>query len=150
MKEIGNLGEALVARWLELQDYQILKQNWRCRWGEIDLIAREPKTSAIAFVEVKTRSRSNWDEDGLLAVDVRKQQKIIQTASLFLTQHPQLAESPCRFDVASVSYKLLGESADCSDLKIQQITRLQLGQEIALQQYRLTIENYLLSAFDLS
>lgn len=150
MKEIGNLGEALVARWLQLQDYQILECNWRCRWGEIDLIAREVKTSAIAFVEVKTRSYNNWDEAGLLAVDSRKQQKIIQAASFFLTQHPRLAELPCRFDVALVSCQVLAEPTDSSNLKIRQITRLQLGQKIALQQYRLTIENYLLSAFDLS
>ena len=149
MKKVGDFGEALVARWLELQDYQILKQNWRCRWGEIDLIAQK-STSAIAFVEVKTRSQNSWDEAGLLAVDPCKQQKIIQTASWFLSQNPQLAEFPCRFDVALVGYKPLLESESLNDREIQQITQLQLGQDIVLQQYRLRIENYLLSAFDLS
>lgn len=148
--KIGELGEALVARWLELHEARILKQNWRCRWGEIDLIVQESKTKAIAFVEVKTRSQNSWDEAGLLAVDPHKQQKIVQTASLFLAQNPQLAELPCRFDVALVRYGLLPESKSKDDRQIQQITRLSLRQDIIFQQYRLRIENYLLSAFDLS
>ncbi|MGL5077470.1 MAG: YraN family protein, partial [Waterburya sp.] len=52
---IGTLGEQLVGRWLQIQNYTLLQQNWRCRWGEIDLIAQEANTGAIAFVEVKTR-----------------------------------------------------------------------------------------------
>lgn len=149
MNKIGKLGEELVARWLQMQNYIILQQNWRCRWGEIDLIAQERGEEAIAFVEVKTRSQNNWDETGLLAVNSNKQQKIVRTASLFLAQHPQLAELPCRFDVALVSYRTLPESAD-SDLKVEQIQQLNLGQAIAIQQYRFVVENYLQSAFDLS
>ena len=152
MNEIGNLGEELIARWLQIQNYKILQQNWRCRWGEIDLIAQERggTAKAIAFVEVKTRSQNNWDEAGLLAVDSSKQQKIIQTASLFLAQYPQLAELPCRFDVALVSYKILPKSVSSNNLEVRQITQLDLGRAIVLQDYQLTIENYLPSAFDLS
>ena len=102
----------------------------------------------VAFIEVKTRSQNNWDEVGLLAVDSNKQQKIIQTASLFLAKYPQLAEFPCRFDVALVSYQILPKSASCNYLKVEQITQLDLGQPIALQQYQLTIEDYLPSAFE--
>ena len=149
MKEIGKLGEELIARWLQIQNYRVLQQNWRCRWGEIDLIAWE-QTKELAFIEVKTRSKNNWDEAGLLAVDLNKQQKIIRAASLFLSRHPQLAELPCRFDVALVSYQILSKSASCNPSKIEQITQLQLRQAVALQRYLLTIEDYLPSAFDLS
>ena len=154
MNKIGKLGEELIARWLQIQNYRILQQNWRCRWGEIDLIALEQTkkgtAKAIAFVEVKTRSQNNWDEAGLLAVDLNKQQKIIQTASLFLAQYPQLAELPCRFDVALVSYQIVPKSVSRNNLEVRQITQLNIGRAIAVQQYQFTIENYLPSAFDLS
>lgn len=92
MKAIGTLGEQLVARWLQLKNYQLLAYNWHCRWGEIDLIARDRTSGAIAFVEVKTRSTNNWDADGSLAINPSKQQKLIQTADLFLAKQPLLAE----------------------------------------------------------
>jgi putative endonuclease len=150
MKEIGKLGEKLVAQWLKIQNYEILQHNWRCRWGEIDLVILEPQDKAIAFVEVKTRSQNNWDANGLFSVDSSKQQKIIQTASLFLAKYPQLAELPCRFDVALVSYQILNESVSQNIAKIQQVTQLSLGQSYVIGQYQLAIENYLTSAFDLS
>ena len=150
MKEIGKLGEKLVEQWLKNQNYEILQQNWRCRWGEIDLVILNPQDKAIAFVEVKTRSQNNWDANGLFAVDSSKQQKIIQTASLFLAQHPQLAELPCRFDVALVSYQILDEPVSQNIAKIQQATELSLGQSFVIGKYQLAIENYLTSAFDLS
>ena len=150
MKEIGKLGEKLVEQWLKNQNYEILQQNWRCRWGEIDLVILDPQDKAIAFVEVKTRSQNNWDANGLFAVDSSKQQKIIQTASLFLAKYPQLAELPCRFDVALVSYQTLDEPVSQNIAKIQQATDLSLGQSLVIGKYQFTIENYLASAFDLS
>lgn len=150
MKEIGKLGEKLVEQWLKNQNYEILQQNWRCRWGEIDLVILDPQDKAIAFVEVKTRSQNNWDANGLLAVDSSKQQKIIQTASLFLARSPQLAELPCRFDVALVSYQILNEPVSQNIAKIQHATDLSLGQSLVIGKYQLAIENYLTFAFDLS
>jgi putative endonuclease len=147
MKEIGTLGEQLVARWLQLRDYKILNYNWRCRWGEIDLIAQDRTSGAIAFVEVKTRSAHSWDADGLLAIDAIKQQKLIQTASAFLGKHPALAELPCRFDVGLVSYQScnLRQNAN-SDLA--QINQLEIGQAITIECHQLTIKDYLAAAFD--
>lgn len=150
MKEIGKLGEKLVEQWLKNQNYEILQQNWRCRWGEIDLVILDPQDKAIAFVEVKTRSQNNWDANGLLAVDSSKQHKIIKTASLFLAQYPQLAELPCRFDVALVSYQTLDKPVSQNIAKIQQATQLSLGQSLVIGKYQFVIENYLTSAFDLS
>jgi putative endonuclease len=147
MKEIGTLGEQLVGRWLQLDNYELLEYNWRCRWGELDLIAQDRTSGAIAFVEVKTRSAYNWDADGLLAIDASKQQKLIQTASAFLGKHPTLAELPCRFDVGLVSYQScnLRQNAN-SDLA--QINQLEIGQAITIECHQLTIKDYLTAAFD--
>jgi putative endonuclease len=164
MQDIGVWGEQLVAKWLEMQNHDLLQQNWRCRWGEIDIIAQDRVSETIIFVEVKTRSRNNWDENGLLTVDSSKQDKIITTASLFLAKYPLLADLPCRFDVALVSYKkhlaqrrlspiVWDKEAEKKDAKIDfeniNITSLDIGQPVSLNQYQLTIENYLQSAFEL-
>ena len=152
MKKVGDLGEKLVGRWLELHNHQILARNWRCRWGEIDLIAQEQTSKAIAFVEVKTRSFRNWDADGRLAVDYIKQQKLIKTASYFLAQHPLLAELPCTFDVALVSYQLLNSTTatlnSSTIADFMQISDLEIGDLIVVENYQLQVKDYLPASFD--
>ncbi|HHP7230371.1 MAG TPA: YraN family protein [Xenococcaceae cyanobacterium] len=100
----GELGEQVVAEWLESQGYCIKHYRWRCRWGEIDLIAENKSCNLLVFVEVKTRNNHNWDEAGLKAISLAKQRKIYQTAQLFLAKYPYLAEYYCRFDVALVEW----------------------------------------------
>jgi putative endonuclease len=54
--ELGALGEQLAADHLTGLGLQILTRNWRCRYGELDVIAADPATRTLVFVEVKTRS----------------------------------------------------------------------------------------------
>lgn len=144
---LGELGEQLVAQWLLSQGWKILHQRWSCRWGEIDLIAHhstlgEPQ---LIFVEVKTRSHRNWDFDGLLAITPQKQQKLILTAQLFLTEYPHLVNVPCRFDVALVSSTRSDQAGDSSLPK-----SFNLGQPINFGGYQLTVQEYIPSAFELA
>ena len=149
MHIIGELGEKLVALWLESKNYQILARRWRCRWGEIDLIALEQSSNTLVFIEVKTRSRNNWDAEGILAIDLRKQQKIEKTAQMFLAQNPQLVDFPCRFDVALVSYQnylsrsrfLLSENNYALQLEQKQPT-------LRNKQHLVMLTEYLESAFE--
>lgn len=99
---LGRLGENFVAQWLRQEGWQIIEQQWHCRWGELDIIAHHPHEKAIAFVEVKTRSRGNWDADGRLAITPQKQAKLWQAAELFLSSHEQWASANGQFDVALV------------------------------------------------
>ncbi|MBD2181302.1 YraN family protein [Planktothrix sp. FACHB-1355] len=106
--DLGALGEDLVAQWLRSQGWSILHRRWYCRWGELDIIAQNSESADLVFVEVKTRSRGNWDADGLLSISPQKQAKLWQAVLLFLAAHPELAERPCRFDVALVRCERLG------------------------------------------
>jgi len=109
--DLGTAGESFVAEWLESQGAIVLARQWTCRSGELDLVVTtqdanaERGASIVAFVEVKTRSRGNWDSDGVLSITPTKQRKLLITAQLFLVKHPHLMELPCRFDVALVRYQ---------------------------------------------
>lgn len=96
-KLTGAWGEALAAEYLRKKRYQILASGYRCRFGEIDLIAKNRKF--LVFVEVKLRRSADFAQ-AMEYVDSRKQQRLRTTASLYLSQHP--TEQPCRFDVIEI------------------------------------------------
>jgi putative endonuclease len=142
MAKLGQLGEQIVTAWLTSQGWNILQRQWHCRWGEIDIIAYA--SHSVIFVEVKTRSQGNWDLNGLLAVDAKKQEKILTTAQSFLAEFPQFADCYCRFDVALVKGKKFSQETSNQSLLPHQIN---LNRPINYQGYQLTLINYLENAF---
>ena len=96
---LGQLGEEFTAQWLKRQGWEIIASRWRCRWGELDLVAYH---SGLIFVEVKTRQSNNWDENGLLAITPQKQAKLCRAAEMFLSHYPNYSHVNCRFDLALV------------------------------------------------
>ncbi|NET55626.1 MAG: YraN family protein [Symploca sp. SIO2E6] len=144
--EVGKLGEQLVAQWLKTQAWIILAHRWRCRWGEIDLIAQRGtgKQLMLAFVEVKTRSLRNWDDHGLLAITPQKQAKLWQTAELFLSENPAMGDCSCRFDVALVSCERLSPTANSSAVDNPlQVRSVQLGTPVFVADYKLILREYI-------
>lgn len=99
-RKIGGRYEDLAVAYLREQGYEILERNYRDRLGEVDVIARE--AGYLVFVEVKYRKdqRSGYPEESVFA---RKQQKIRHTASYYLYRHGYGEETPCRFDVVSIT-----------------------------------------------
>ena len=96
MNESGADYEARAAQFLQGRGLRILHTNYRCRCGEIDLIARHDRH--LVFVEVRSLGNARFC-GAAASVDRRKQRKLLRTAKFFLQQHPELAQLPCRFDV---------------------------------------------------
>jgi putative endonuclease len=152
---MGALAEELVAQWLISQGWKIHQKRWRCPLGELDLIAQrfepssEPSSSQIAFIEVKARSRGNWDADGLLAITPQKQEKLRKAAHFFLAKHPYLAAFPCRFDIALVSSQRSPVTEEPPQpIAPPNFASIKLGQPVAIGIYRLTLQQYVEGAFD--
>lgn len=150
--DVGALGEALVVQWLGDRGWLLIHQRWRCRWGELDLVVGQPSLQqptqpiTLSFVEVKTRSRGNWDSDGALAVTTQKQKKLWKAAQLFLATHPEWGDLPCQFDVALVCYKPLTPS----HVLQPQRGLMELGSTQATAEmggYSLTLQDYIAAAF---
>jgi putative endonuclease len=98
-RQTGAAYEELAADWLSEQGLEILERNYRCRRGEIDLIARDGRY--LVFVEVKYRSAEKTGHPAE-AVDWRKQHRISNVAAWYCYEHRLPEDQPCRFDVVSV------------------------------------------------
>lgn len=97
-KRRGNWGEEAAAADIERQGGTVLERQYRCRWGEIDIIARDPE-GVLCFVEVKTRANDRF-APARMAVTPSKQRKLRLTAGCYLAERG--LDCRCRFDVAEV------------------------------------------------
>jgi len=91
---VGRDAEQRAEEWLSRSGLQLVKRNYRCRGGEIDLIMRDGEH--LVFVEVRYR-RNDTFGGALASVDARKRQRLVFAASHYLQRHPW--SGPCRFDV---------------------------------------------------
>lgn len=93
----GAWGEAQAAAFLRKKGYTPVAQNYRCRFGEIDLIAENRKF--VAFVEVKLRKSAAFAEAREF-VDGKKQERLRATAAIWLEEHETNLQP--RFDVIEI------------------------------------------------
>ncbi|CAG7623401.1 YraN family protein [Paenibacillus allorhizosphaerae] len=103
-KQLGALGESSAANYLQQHGLKVLERNWRCRSGEIDLVAADGEL--LVFVEVRTRSSSGFGTPAE-SIDFRKQRQVIETAQVYL-MHKKEYERQIRFDVVSVMADPMG------------------------------------------
>ena len=105
-RTVGFDAERVAEQYLKHQGLVPVTQNFRCRMGEIDLIARDGR--CLVFVEVRYRGAGSFTRAGL-TVDVHKQRKLIRTAALYVAKRPQYANSVMRFDVVAIDADARGD-----------------------------------------
>lgn len=98
-KVIGDEAELVAERWLQAQGLKPLERQYRCRFGEIDLIMKDGAT--LVLVEVKYRSHKL--ADAIASVGFAKQKKLSQAARLLFTERPQWQSLDWRFDVLAMA-----------------------------------------------
>lgn len=96
---LGRWGEEHAVRHLEAAGYEVLARNWRCREGELDIVAR--RGGAVVFVEVKARS-GTWYGEPAEAVTRVKARRIHVLAARWLAEQRPPGCQDLRFDVISV------------------------------------------------
>ena len=100
-KALGEKGEEIAAKYLKNCGMEIITMNYRCKIGEIDIIAREGNTYVICEVKYRSSSMSGTPFE---AVDYKKQRIISRCALFYITKH-KVTDVPCRFDVIGVTDK---------------------------------------------
>jgi len=106
MSSRGAQAEQLAAKFLQRHGLKLLHQNYRCRYGEIDLILQDGVT--LVFAEVRLRSRDDFG-GAAASINLSKQSKLVKTAQHYLATLPRTP--PCRFDA------VLLQAADGSDIE---------------------------------
>ena len=101
--------EERAAQWVEAQGWQILQRNYRCKLGEIDIIAKDK--GQLVFIEVRARSNSRF-ASAAASVDYRKQQRLLRTAALYLRTAGRRQNLSCRFDVIAFEPRQSGQDAE--------------------------------------
>lgn len=110
----GKIGEEEACRWLKEQDYCILQRNWRCRSGEVDIIALHEEL--LIFVEVRSRSSHSGFGTPQESVDHRKMQQVRSTAAVYLQMTGERTRQ-IRFDVIAVMINRVGEVMSVNHLE---------------------------------
>ena len=93
----GRMAEAVAVGRLRLGGWRIVARNWKCPFGEIDIIAR--RRHILAFIEVKTRAEMAAAGE---AIGARQQDRIRRAAALYLAHRPVYAALDARFDAILV------------------------------------------------
>jgi putative endonuclease len=93
MTDLGVQAEQLAAKYLQQHGLKLIEQNYRSRFGEIDLIMRDGST--MVFIEVRLRKHAGFG-GAAASIDARKQKRIISTAQQYLAGLERVP--PCRFD----------------------------------------------------
>ena len=96
---IGSQAEQKAESFLRKQNLKFITRNYRCKYGEIDLIMQDQ--ASLVFVEVRYRDQASHGS-GLETITRSKKSKLIKTATCYLIEKNLWEKVPCRFDVISL------------------------------------------------
>lgn len=105
-RSLGSDAEQLALRYVVREGAVIVDRNFRCRLGEIDIVASDE--GCLAFIEVRYRGRGSYTRASL-TVDRFKQKKLIRTAAMYCASHAPHANRTTRFDVVAIDEGLNGD-----------------------------------------
>lgn len=97
---LGMHGEDLACDYLEKNDYIIVERNFRCKLGEIDIIAKDVLKDELVFIEVKTRSNFKYGRPSS-SVDYIKKNHILRVSKFYL-YNKKIINTYVRYDVIEV------------------------------------------------
>ena len=98
-QRIGKIGEIIVSKYLQKNGYQIIERNFRCKQGEIDIIAWDIEKNEMVFIEVKTRTNFKYGEPAE-AVNKEKRRRIWSSIEYYV--YVNKITSSIRIDVVEV------------------------------------------------
>lgn len=98
--DLGQKAEENAYRFLEKQGLKLLERNYRCFFGEIDLIMLDD--DEVVFIEVRMRTDTHFITP-IESVSLNKQKKIIRTATHYLQKKKWYDQVPCRFDIVGIA-----------------------------------------------
>ncbi|MFC4598913.1 YraN family protein [Cohnella hongkongensis] len=111
---VGRAGEEAAAAYLAEAGLVVERRNWRCRSGELDMIARDGET--LVFVEVRSRTSPSRFGSAIEAVTPRKCRQVRELAAIYLRTRGASANS-ARFDVVAVTFREDGSVADIRHIR---------------------------------
>ncbi len=96
----GRAAEDAACNWLTRRGLKLRERNYRCRFGEIDLIMQDG--DGLVFVEVRSRARSDFGTPAE-TVNAAKRGRLRATAEHYLQQVRGASRKPCRFDIVAIA-----------------------------------------------
>lgn len=96
----GVAAEKSALAYLRANGLKLLKRNYRCAYGELDIVMRDQQV--LVFVEVRYRADARFG-GAANSINADKQRKLRRSGEAFLQHHPNLGSSGCRFDVLALS-----------------------------------------------
>ena len=100
LKELGDLGENIACDYLQNHEYQIIERNFKCRQGEIDVIAADLQKKELVFIEIKTRTSLNYGLPSV-AVTKKKREHIFKSIEYYIYKN-HIRNIAIRLDVMEI------------------------------------------------